>query len=86
MNKAKYKLGTMVEFTANASKETGTIQGVITREDGFFYEVTPDMTISENDVLAAYRAIAPRKPKAVKTKSSKKTAKTSKHEPEQQAA
>lgn len=75
MARAKYKLEQMVQFTNNGAADHDVINAVISKKDGYYYGLTKqDDSIAETDVLAAYRPVATRKPKAVAKKSSKKDA------------
>ena len=73
MNKNKYKLGTMIQYTRQGTADHGIINGIIIREDGVSYEVDEN-TINENDILNAYKPIAARKARAktVRVKKMKK--------------
>lgn len=80
MAKAKYRLGTMVQFTQNDASsgeksvpQVGIVDGVIARQDGFSYSLEGRMdTVAEVDMLRAYREIKARAPQKRKSKPDKR--------------
>ncbi len=77
--KAKYKLGNLVQYKIDSSQDTGTINGIVTRKEGFSYFVTGNETgeVMENDVIAAYKEVKTRTVKATRSSSKKKSTKES---------
>jgi hypothetical protein len=58
MNKAKYKLGTLIEVTVEGQRLHGEVDGVLYTEDGVFYRVGAAY-YAEDSVTGAFKALAP---------------------------
>lgn len=64
MAKSKYKIGNFVRFQVEGGSDTGTIEGIVTRSDGFSYQMEDrEGFLLESDVIAAYKEIKQRSPK-----------------------
>jgi hypothetical protein len=75
--KASYKVGQFVRFsTVSAGEQYGPITGVMTRKEGFWYEIK-DQTdlVREIDVTKAFREVATRAAKGTKATTRKNTKK-----------
>lgn len=79
MAKAKFKIGTLVKIqdntvvagdvpVVNATFAHSEIDAVVTKKDGFAYQLTNGQMISESDVICAYKPIAAAKPRVKKPK------------------
>jgi hypothetical protein len=72
MAKAKHKIGSFIKYTENGTANGGEISAIVTRADGHSYMVDEnEATVAENDIIAAYRQVKERKPKAVAKKNTK---------------
>jgi hypothetical protein len=77
MSRAKFKLGTLIQYKNEAEElNYGVIQAIVTHAKGFDYEVSYDeigRTVEESQVVNAYRPFATRKTRTAK-KTKTKTA------------
>lgn len=78
MARAKYKIGTLVQVKKENSEGTEfqTIEGIITRNDGFSYLLRDNESVDESAIVSGYRPIPARKMN-LKRKSTKTRAKNS---------
>lgn len=77
MARARYKIGTFVKVAETQDRAAfyGAVEEVHLTQRGNEYTLTSTQErVNETEVEAAFRAITPRKPKAVKAVKSKKVA------------
>ena len=75
--KARYKIGMLVEFTAVSSSTFGVIEGVMTKKEGYAYQIANfEGFVSEKNVISAYRPVTARTKTAKKATTTRTTKRT----------